>query len=141
MTIGLVEQHCSNETHAWRQWTDATHEADDTAVDPNGACHERPAWNADVKVYDREKLADLASSSAQMRHPVIIVGVLSLAALAIAGVGTWNSNHLVRPVPAQFLPTKKLFLSLPTGRFPPSLQAQSSHLGKRCQAYQRTANR
>jgi hypothetical protein len=89
-----------DETSASQQWTDATYEADETAVDPNGACHERPAWNADVKVYDPEKLADLASSSAQMRHPVIIVGLLSLAALAIAGVGTWNSNHLVRPVPS-----------------------------------------
>ena len=88
-----------DETSASRQRTVAMHEAGETAVDSNGACHERPAWNADVKVYDPEKLAGLASSSAQMRHPVI-VGLLLLAALGIAGLVAWSSNHFVQAGPS-----------------------------------------
>jgi hypothetical protein len=126
-----------DQTSATQRRTDATHEADDSALDPNGACHERPARNADVKVYDPEKLAGLASSSAQMRHPVI-VGLLLLAALGIAGLGAWSSNHFVQAVPSSIPIDQKLLLSIPPGRFPPSLQAQPSHLGKGCQARQRT---
>jgi hypothetical protein len=100
------QQDAWDETSASRQQTDAKHEADDTAADSNGACHERPAWNADVKVYDPEKLAGLASSSA---YPAI-VGLLSLAALGIAGFGAWNSSYFVEAVPS----------SIPVGQKPAS---------------------
>ena len=88
-----------DETSASQQRTVAMHEAGEAAVDSNGACHERPARNADVKVYDPEKLAGLASSSAQMRYPVA-VGLVSLVALGTAGFGAWNSSHLVGAVPS-----------------------------------------
>jgi len=103
-----------DETSASQQWTDATHESDDIAIDPNGVCHKRPTRDIDIKVYDREKLAGLASSSAQMRPPIIIVGVLSLAALGIAGFGDWDSNHFVKPVPSSVpIEQKGTFLTLP----------------------------
>jgi hypothetical protein len=110
-----------DETSATQRRTDA-HEADDSAVDPNGACHERPAWNADVRVYDPEKLAGLASSSAQIRHPVI-VGLLSLVALGTAGFGAWNSSHLVGAVPSS-IPVEQKSASFnshrPVSSLPPS---------------------
>jgi len=111
-----------DETSASQHRTDAPHEADDTAVDSNGACHERPAWNADVKVYDPERLAGLASSSAQMRRPVI-VGLLSLAALGTAGFGAWNSGHWVGAVPSS-IPVDQKAASFnshqPVSTLPPS---------------------
>jgi hypothetical protein len=116
-----------DETRASQQWVEATHEDDDIALDPNGACHERPVRNADIKVYDREKLAGLASSSAQIRPPVIIVGVLSLAALSIAGFGAWNSNYFVKPVPSSVpIEQKATFLTHPPSAVEPPRQAMPS---------------
>jgi hypothetical protein len=111
-----------DETSSSQQQTNAKHEADDPAIDSTGACHERPAWNADVKVYDPEKLAGLASSSAQMRHPVI-VGLLLLAALGIAGLGAWSSNHFVQAVPSSIPIDQKAASfnsSRPVSALPPS---------------------
>jgi hypothetical protein len=111
-----------DETSASQQQTNAKHEADDPAIDSTGACHERPAWNADVKVYDPEKLAGLASSSAQMRYPAI-VGLLSLAALGIAGFGAWNSSYFVGAVPSS-IPVDQKAASFtshgPVSTLPPS---------------------
>jgi hypothetical protein len=64
------------------------------AVDLNGSYHERPALDADIKIYDPERLANVASSSAaQMRRPITMVGALSLT-LGIVWFGGWNSHHL-----------------------------------------------
>jgi hypothetical protein len=90
-----------------QQLADTRNEADgastatrDMAVDLNGSCHEAPALNADIKIYDPEKLANVASSSAaQMRRPIIIVGALSLT-LGIAWFGGWNSHQFVGAVPS-----------------------------------------
>jgi len=105
-----------DETRAAQQLTDARH-------DPNGAYHERPAWDADIKVYDPEKLAGLVSSSAaQIRPPAIIVGVLSLA-LGIAWVGGWSPNHFVGLVPS-LVPVDQKAASIgsdrPISTLPPS---------------------
>ena len=111
-----------DETSTSQQRTVAMHEAGETAVDSNGACHERPAWNADVKVYDPEKLAGLASSSAQMRHSVI-VGLLLLAALGIAGLVAWSSNHFVQAGPSSIPVDQKAASfnsSRPVSTLPPS---------------------
>ena len=108
-----------DETSAWQQ-CDASHESDDIAIDPNRVCHKRPTRDIDIKVYDQEKLAGLASSSAQMRPLVIIVGVLSLAALGIAEFGDWASNYFIRPVP------RSTFLTLPKGPVEPPRQGMPS---------------
>jgi hypothetical protein len=77
-----------------------THEVHNILADPERVRHERLIRDIDIKIYDREKLASLASSSAQMRQSAIVAGAVSLAALGIAGLGAWNSNYFLRPVPS-----------------------------------------
>jgi hypothetical protein len=109
------------------QQCDASYESHDTAIDPNRVCHKRPTRDIDIKVYDQEKLAGLASSSAQMRPLVIIVGGLSLAALGIAGFVDWDPNYFVKPVPRSVpIEQKATFLTLPKGPVEPPRQGMPS---------------
>ena len=97
-----------DETRDSQQLADAKNEADgastlttDTAVEFNGPGHERPAWHADIKIYDPEKLAGLVSPSASLLRPsVIIVGALLLALGMAWFGGSWSSHHFVGAVPS-----------------------------------------
>jgi hypothetical protein len=67
-----------------------------TAVETNSNYpHQgRPAWGNDMRIYDPEKLAKVASfSTAQVRWRLIVSGALSLA-LGVACFAVWNSDRL-----------------------------------------------
>ena len=93
-----------------------------TRVDLNEPSYERPAWDSDIKIYDPEKLANVASSAAQVRRRVIIVGVLSMT-LGIAWLGRSNSDQFVRAI-GSALPVEHKVASLgssqPISTVPPS---------------------
>jgi hypothetical protein len=94
-----------DQTRGSQQLADVENEVDgastlttDTAVEFNAPGHQRRAWDADIKIYDPEKLAVLASP--QMRPSVIIIGVLLLALGMAWFGGGWSSHHFVRAVPS-----------------------------------------
>jgi hypothetical protein len=125
--MGIIGHEASRES---QQLADARNETDgantpttELATDLDKSCHELPVWDADIRVYDPEKLANAASSSAaQMRCPVIIGGALSLG-LGIAWLGGWISPQFVGAVPRS-VPIDHKVASLgsdrPVGTVPPS---------------------
>ena len=117
------ERAAWHEASTSQQWANTAHEANEVAVDRDPA-REPPAWNTDIKIYDPQKLADLASPW-QMRRLVLIAGLLSLG--GIAGLGAWNLSHFIKPVPKS-VPTeqKATILTLPPTAVEPSRQALPS---------------
>jgi len=112
-----------DEASTSQQWADTAHEANDVAVDRDLA-REHPAWK-DMKIYDPEKLAGLASSCIRMRRLVVIVSLLSLG--GIAGLGAWNLSYFVKPVPRSVpIEQKATMLALPPTAVEPSRQALPS---------------
>src|SRR5262249_21701320 len=98
----------------------------------NGPGHERPAWHADIKIYDPEKLARLVSPSASLLRPsVIIIGVLLLALGMAWFGGGWSSHHFVRVVPSSVAIDQKVASrdsgqrspAFPTGAVEPPTQS------------------
>jgi hypothetical protein len=96
---------CSTERDAWDQtgtlqFAGARNQADrasitktDVEADFKKRHHERPAWDDDMRIYDPEKLAEVAAfSTAQVRWRLIVSGALSLG-LGVACFAAWNSDR------------------------------------------------
>ena len=98
-------------------------------IAPNEPSCERPAWGDDIKIYDPEKLAGLASSSgAQVRRAAIIAGTLSLS-VGLAWIG-WNSLHSGGDVPSSASVDQKPASSAPSVGSDHPMSTQSASVGE-----------
>jgi hypothetical protein len=98
-------------------------------IGPNEPSYERPAWGDDIKIYDPEKLAGLASScGAQVRRAAIIAGTVSLS-VGLAWIG-WNSLHFGGDVPSSASVDQKPASSAPSVGSDHPMSTQSASVGE-----------
>jgi hypothetical protein len=98
-------------------------------IGPNETSYERPAWGDDIKIYDPEKLADLASSSgAQIRRAAIIAGTVSLS-VGLVWIG-WNSRNSGGDVPSSATVDQKPASSAPSVGSDDPVSTQSARVGE-----------
>jgi hypothetical protein len=98
------------------------------ALGPNEPCHERPAWDDDIKIYDPEKLAGLASSSGAQIKRAAIAGTLLLS-VGLAWIG-WNSLHSAADVPNSAPIDQKPASSAPSVGSDHPMSTQSASVGE-----------
>jgi len=98
-------------------------------IEPSGA---RPACDDDIRIYDPEKIAGLASSSgAQIARATIIAGTLSVT-VGLAWIG-WNSLHSAGDVPSASSVDQKPASSAPNIDSDRPISTQSARIGEASQ--------